>query len=188
MQWFQYKPGLVGEAERVTHCAASSTRDERLRSMCQREFAPTQVEEVAEPGTTPHDGQSWSGAPCVPCLMLVMAATDATKEVGNNSEHDAPDDADDLLPTVVPAPSSPASGSTETETTANEARRLRQTKAALAVSLRKTQWLLDDAAHQIPGDCFDHTQAAELAETLEELAALVRKSIGGPVVATEVEQ
>lgn len=75
IQWFQYKFGVVGETQRVTHCARHTTAD-RVRSWCRREFAPTDVEEAAEPGATPEPGQVTPRGPCVPCLLLVTAATD----------------------------------------------------------------------------------------------------------------
>ncbi|WP_438388717.1 hypothetical protein [Actinopolyspora saharensis] len=48
----------------------------------------------------------------------------------------------------------------------------------LAVSMRKTQWLLDDAAHDAASGRYSTAQAVELAEVLDELLQLVRKSIG----------
>lgn len=47
--------------------------------------------------------------------------------------------------------------------------------AALAVLLRQTQWLLDDAAHDLPAGRVSPEKGAELANILESLAALVRQ-------------
>ncbi|MCX2729491.1 hypothetical protein OOZ19_04515 [Saccharopolyspora sp. NFXS83] len=73
IQWFQYKPGLVGEAQRVTHCARHTIGD-RIRSWCRREFDAVTVEVAAEPGATPSPGQVAPCGPCVPCLLLATAA------------------------------------------------------------------------------------------------------------------
>lgn len=79
MRWFQYKPGVVGETQRVTHCERSAD-DGELRSCCRRTFDPELVEDTAEPGVIPEDGQARPCAPCIPCLMLVMAATDIAED------------------------------------------------------------------------------------------------------------
>lgn len=44
----------------------------------------------------------------------------------------------------------------------------------LAVLLRQTQWLLDDAAHDIPAGRYQQTKRDELAVVLEQVAALIR--------------
>ncbi|GAB2669185.1 hypothetical protein GCM10027271_31290 [Saccharopolyspora gloriosae] len=75
IQWFQYKPGLVGETQRVTHCTRITVGD-RIRSWCRREFDVSAVEEAAEPGAEPGPGQVAPCGPCVPCLLLATAATE----------------------------------------------------------------------------------------------------------------
>lgn len=44
----------------------------------------------------------------------------------------------------------------------------------LTVLLRQTQWLLDDAASDIPAGRYHSTKRDELAVLLENLAALIR--------------
>lgn len=176
MQWFQYKPGAVGETQRVAHYAGPFTGEGDLRSLCQREFDPTRVEEVAEPGTEPHGRQVRPNAPCVPCLLLAMART----KTSQNSKLNRPDETIELQTTGSTAPPA-TSEPPEVTTVVNEGGNPRQEKAALAVFLRKAQWLLDDAAHQVPGNRYSSVQAAELAEALEELACLVRETIINPI-------
>lgn len=53
--------------------------------------------------------------------------------------------------------------------------------AALAVALRQAQWLLADVARDVPDGRLTPDKAAELADILDDLAALVRKH-GGTVV------
>lgn len=48
------------------------------------------------------------------------------------------------------------------------------TDRQLGVLLRQTQWLLDDAAHDIPAGRFQATQRDELAVVLEHVAGLIR--------------
>ena len=79
-----------------------------------------------------------------------------------------------LTPDVTSSP--------EAGTTSSEIHNPQQDRIALAVSLRKTQWLIDDAAHQIPEERYSPEQAAELADALEELACLVRATITKPVM------
>ncbi len=179
-QWFQYKPGAVRETQRVAHYAAPpSTGDGYLRSLCQREFESTQVDEVAEPGAEPHGQQARPNAPCVPCLLLAMARTQ-TRE---STELDQPGETVELISAdSTSAPAIPALP--ESASALSEGATPRRERAALAVFLRKAQWLLDDAAHQVPGNRYSPEQAAELAEALEELAFLVRETILNPV-ATE---
>jgi hypothetical protein len=45
---------------------------------------------------------------------------------------------------------------------------------ALVVVLRKTQWLLDEAAYDIPGERYRIAQHHELADMLTALSAMVR--------------
>ena len=80
VQWFQYKRGIVGESQRVVHCARGAD-DERLVSWCRREFDPTAVEPTAEPGATPAPGQATPHGPCIPCLLLVTSATETNDSV-----------------------------------------------------------------------------------------------------------
>jgi hypothetical protein len=51
----------------------------------------------------------------------------------------------------------------------------------LAVVLRQTQWLLADAARDVPAGRFTPERAEELAAILDDLASLVRKH-GGTVI------
>ena len=179
VQWFQYKPGAVGETQRVAHYAAPFTGDGYLRSLCQREFEPAQVEEVAEPGAEPHGQQARPNAPCVPCLLLAMART----QTSESTELDQPGETVELISSdSTSAPAIPQLP--EAAPALSEGAAPRQQRAALAVFLRKAQWLLDDAAHQVPGHRYSLEQAAELAEALEELASRVRETILNPV-ATE---
>lgn len=53
------------------------------------------------------------------------------------------------------------------------------TDSQLAVLLRQTQWALDDAAHDFPAGRVSAARRAELAGTLEALAAIVRASTPG---------
>ncbi|QUG99895.1 hypothetical protein HUO13_02925 [Saccharopolyspora erythraea] len=53
---------------------------------------------------------------------------------------------------------------------------------ALVVVLRQAQWLLDDAAHDIPGDRYSPQQSEELANTLDKLAEHVRHRAGLPLI------
>ncbi|GAB3292727.1 hypothetical protein [Parasphingorhabdus pacifica] len=75
IQWFQYKPGLVGETQRVTHCTRHTIED-RIRSWCRREFDVASVEEAAEPGAESGPDQVVPCGPCIPCLLLATAATE----------------------------------------------------------------------------------------------------------------
>ncbi len=52
---------------------------------------------------------------------------------------------------------------------------------ALVVLLRETQWLLDDAAHDIPADRYSTQECLELANFLARLAALVRNRVELPM-------
>lgn len=171
MQWFQYKSGFVGEAQRVTHYAAPFADDGRLQSLCQQEFDPTQTEEAAEPGAAPQSGQARPNMPCVPCLLLAVAHTNTAE----NNELNTSGEAVELL-LATAAPPHATSGHPEVAHVVHEDGKRRQERAALAVCLRKAQWLLDDAARQVPGDRYSSAQAAELAEILEQLACLVRET------------
>lgn len=48
----------------------------------------------------------------------------------------------------------------------------------LTVLLRQTQWLLDDAASDIPAGRYTSNKRDELAVLLENLAALIRATTG----------
>lgn len=48
----------------------------------------------------------------------------------------------------------------------------------LGVLLRQTQWLLDDAAHDIPAGRYHPSQRDELAVVLEQVASLIRATAG----------
>lgn len=76
MQWFQYRAGVVLDSLRVAHRAAQPASDDVLQSWCRRTFHPEHVEEVCEPDTLPEAGVAAPLVPCVPCLLLVIAATD----------------------------------------------------------------------------------------------------------------
>ena len=54
--------------------------------------------------------------------------------------------------------------------------------AALAVVLRQTQWILDDAAHGLPTGRFPTDKRRELASVLESLAVLLHESAGHVVI------
>ncbi len=79
MRWFQYKPGIVGETQRVTHCEGAADWGQ-VRSWCRRCFDEELIEAVAEPGVEPEAGQVSPGMPCIPCLFLVTAATDTAQD------------------------------------------------------------------------------------------------------------
>jgi hypothetical protein len=46
----------------------------------------------------------------------------------------------------------------------------------LGVLLRQTQWLLDDAAHDIPAGRYNPRKRDELAVILEHVASIIRAS------------
>lgn len=48
----------------------------------------------------------------------------------------------------------------------------------LGVLLRQTQWLLDDAAHDIPAGRYHPNRRDELAAVLEHVAGLIRATSG----------
>lgn len=48
----------------------------------------------------------------------------------------------------------------------------------LGVLLRQTQWLLDDAAHDIPAGRYHPSRRDELAVVLEQVAGLIRATTG----------
>ncbi|MCA1279725.1 hypothetical protein [Saccharopolyspora sp. 7B] len=86
IQWFQYKPGLVGETRRVTH-AARDTTETRIRSWCRREFETAAIEVAAEPGAAPAASHAVPCAPCVPCLLLAIATTEQPAPSALTTEH-----------------------------------------------------------------------------------------------------
>lgn len=169
MQWFQHQPGLVDESARVTHCTAEAVLDGSLESLCHRKFLRNQVEVTAEPGTAPSEEQS-PLAPCVPCLLRAISAT----QPGGLLPIEPPVD----QPAELELPAEPSSATRDTVTSKRGDPGHRQEKTVLAVSLRKAQWLLDDAAHEIPTGRYSSSDATELATTLEELAQLLRRLIG----------
>lgn len=176
MCWFQYRNGVAGERNRVAHCADQSVQ-QGLWSWCRNEFDPAEMEEVAEPGATPDAEQAAPGAPCVPCLMLVMGATNGG--AGNGNELGKARGANTTVPgDLSDAFAAKSSGSMTATTVVEDTPDDSPSKTVLAVSMRKAQWLLDDAAHDVSGERYSTAQAVELAEILEELLQLVRKSIG----------
>lgn len=54
--------------------------------------------------------------------------------------------------------------------------------AALAVLLRQTQWMLDEAARQVSAGQFTPAKANELAGILESLASHMRQTYGPTVI------
>lgn len=85
MQWFQYRPGVVVESLRVVH-RTHQVADIELTSWCQRKFHFKDVEETCEPNKAPEPGEAAPGAPCIPCLLRVMAATDAPEAIAERVE------------------------------------------------------------------------------------------------------
>ncbi|NHD17738.1 MULTISPECIES: hypothetical protein [unclassified Actinopolyspora] len=135
------------------------------------------MEEVAEPGAAPEAEQAIPGAPCVPCLMLVMGATADGAASGTElgEAHNAPASSwGDVLDGSAVEPA----GAVETTTVTGEAAEECPPKTVLAISMLKAQWLLDDAAHDISGGRYSTAQASELVEILEELSRLMRETIG----------
>ncbi len=60
---------------------------------------------------------------------------------------------------------------------------------ALAVLLRKAEWMLDEAAFEVGGGRFGDRPRRELAAALDELSAALRESTGEAVpTVIEVEQ
>lgn len=87
MQWFQYRPGVVVESQRVAHRMVE-VGDVELTSWCQRKFHLKDVEETCEPNKAPESGEAAPGAPCVPCLLRVMAATETPQTIAQRPEPD----------------------------------------------------------------------------------------------------
>lgn len=170
MQWFHYQPELVGGHPSVAHCTADDPLDDQLESLCSQAFSRHQVVLTAEPGTQPSTAQPLPGAPCVPCLLQVITATQPEDVVAVDAAPEG-QPVGTKLHTAPPAVVHDAGASTCDD------RRIGRDKTALAVSLRKAQWLLDDAAHEIPGDRYSLSDATELAKTLEELAQFVRQQL-----------
>ncbi|NYH77211.1 hypothetical protein FHR84_000525 [Actinopolyspora biskrensis] len=135
------------------------------------------MEEVAEPGAVPETEQAMPGAPCVPCLMLVMGATADGAASGTKlgEAHDAPTSSCGDVPDDSAAE---AAGTVSTVIATEEAAEECPPKTVLAISMLKAQWLLDDAAHDISGGRYSTAQASELVEILEELSRLMRETIG----------
>ncbi|WP_146134719.1 hypothetical protein [Actinopolyspora mortivallis] len=109
--------------------------------------------------------------------MLVMGATNGGARNGNKlgemrgASATVPGDLSDAF-------AAKPSGSTTATSVVEGAPDDSPSKSLLAVSMRKAQWLLEDAAHDVSGDRYSTAQAVELVEILEELLQLVRKSIG----------
>ena len=60
---------------------------------------------------------------------------------------------------------------------------------ALAVLLRKAEWMLDEAAFEVGGGRYSDQQRRELATALDELSAALRESTDEAVPTTiDVEQ
>jgi len=60
---------------------------------------------------------------------------------------------------------------------------------ALAVLLRKAEWMLDEAAFEVGGGRYSDQQRRELATTLDELSAALRESTDDAVpTIIDVEQ
>lgn len=57
-------------------------------------------------------------------------------------------------------------------------------ESQLSVLLRQTQWLLDDAAHDIPAGRYHLDQRDELANVLEYVASVVRATRSSAVINT----
>jgi hypothetical protein len=150
MQWFQYRPGSVTEARRLTHRAAPVDDDGLLRSWCHQIFPALLVEETSNPALEPQPGIAAPCAPCVGCLLLVLAASPS-----------ASDKWEKTVPTV-------------------------DNHRALAVLLRKANWLLDDAAWDLPAGRLSVEDLQQLAETLDELTALIRDQVQRSIVVDEL--
>ncbi|GAB2744067.1 hypothetical protein GCM10027174_17170 [Salinifilum aidingensis] len=60
MQRFRYRPGVVGELQRVVHVRAGGRADGALRSLCGRGFLAAEVEGV----------DAVAGMPCMSCVAL----------------------------------------------------------------------------------------------------------------------
>ncbi|MGI8306122.1 hypothetical protein [Saccharopolyspora hattusasensis] len=73
VQWFRYKHGVVRESKRVLHCAEGSeeSRDGTVTSVSGEKFPRVQVE-VCKEG---------EGAPCVPCLLVVLGRADRLADI-----------------------------------------------------------------------------------------------------------
>lgn len=57
--------------------------------------------------------------------------------------------------------------------------------AVLAVLLRQAQWLLDDAARDVPAGRLTAERGEELASILDDLAAVMRRHNGRVVIDTD---
>ncbi|MEB3372284.1 hypothetical protein [Saccharopolyspora mangrovi] len=60
--------------------------------------------------------------------------------------------------------------------------------AALAVLLRKTQWLLDDVAYEVAAGRMDEIDLGQVAGVLEGVAKLLRSQGELPALATEDDE
>lgn len=169
MQWFQYQPELVDRRPSVAHCTAEDPDDLQLESLCYQVFSRHQVVLTPEPGGQSSTANPLPGAPCVICLLRTITAA----EPGAGFAVEAAS-ADQPAETELPAEPSVVEGA-EASTSAD--RRRRRVRTAIAVFLRRAQWLLDDAAHEIPAGRYSRTDATELAKTLEDLAQLIRHDL-----------
>ncbi|WP_190819579.1 hypothetical protein [Saccharopolyspora pogona] len=76
MQWFQYKPGIVVNSLRVAHRAVSASKPEQVESWCRLKFHPSSIEETSDPTKTPTSDKPPPSDPCVPCVMVSLAASE----------------------------------------------------------------------------------------------------------------
>lgn len=169
MQWFQYQPEFGGGRPSVAHCTAEDPDGEQLESLCSQAFSRQQVVLTPEPGAQSSTAHPLPGAPCVTCLLRTITAAESRGGVAGEAAS-----ADRPAETELPAEPSVIEGA---EASTSGDRRRRRDKRAIAVFLRKAQWLLDDAAHEIPADRYSRTEATELASTLEDLAQLIRQDL-----------
>ncbi|MGH3930810.1 MAG: hypothetical protein ACRDTF_12615 [Pseudonocardiaceae bacterium] len=58
-------------------------------------------------------------------------------------------------------------------------------ESQLSVLLRQTQWLLDDAAHDIPAGRYHLNQRDELANVLEYVAGVVRATTSTAMISND---
>lgn len=66
--------------------------------------------------------------------------------------------------------------------------RINPVESQLSVLLRQTQWLLDDAAHDIPAGRYHPSKRDELANVLEYVAGVVRATRGTVTINPSADQ
>ncbi|QIZ37869.1 hypothetical protein [Saccharopolyspora sp. ASAGF58] len=81
-KWFQFKPGIVVDSLRVTHCAAPTCDNDEIQSWCHLKFHPTDIEEATDPTSPPDSGKPPACAPCSACLLKLAAAADTATDNG----------------------------------------------------------------------------------------------------------